>query len=215
MKSVNKLRFTLDNLVYNCVVKEDEDVEIILPCRTPNKITYTSKQTKEKSIILTATNQIKIRVYFDIKTSSPKITIKGESSKTNILYSGNVQNITKGKYFMQFVTTDGGLIWYVNQQKYGDNTGGDTPVIPTDAVTSVNGKVGSTIVLDASDIKLAAPIEQGQKIVSIQEQFNNVNQKIVSMEQTITNKITGEVVKILPDMIQMQLDDTIILAPLI
>ena len=205
---VNKIKFTLDNLIYNCTINDDEEVQIILPRRTPN-VVYNEKE----NLILSPASQVKITIYFDVKTAiAPKVTIESESASAVLNYSGDLILNPNSRAIMQLRTTDGGWHWYINKTNYGDS---NTPV-PIEAITSVNKKTGSAIILNASDIMLSEPIAEGQPIVSVQQQFVNVDNKINNMQQVIVNEVTGEITRILPDMIEYTLaNGTKIVAPLI
>ena len=206
--SVNKLKFTLDNLIYNCVVKEDEDLEFILPRRTPSKATYTSKTRQEKSVILSATEQIKIKVFVTVRTRKvPKIIIKGEDRYVKIAYATKLSLEPNSQTIISFTTTNGGTNWLVSQENYYIS---NVPEPPTNIVTSVNGQTGQ-VIIDATNINLKQ--NPGQPIITVQEQFEKVEQQIITLEETVVSDVTGDIVKILPDMIKIEMSDAEITAP--
>lgn len=192
MENVNKLKFTLDNIIYNCIVKDDENIQIILPMRVPTSTIYIAKATKEKSVVLSPTEKIEIVIYFNVIASTiPTIEIIGECKESKINFAGDVSVLSpKSKTAIHFVTTDGGRNWLISQQIFGDG------FKPTDAVMSVNGKSGNTIVLTAKDIMLSDPIE-GDTIISVQEQLENFNNKLENIE----SEVTDDIIELVPDII--------------
>lgn len=192
--SVNKIKFTLDNLIYNCTIKDDNDIQIILPRRTPNKAVYNSKNKKEKSVVITATEQVKIKVFIFVATENiPKINIKGEDNKVKLFYSNEINLLPKTQSILTFTTTDGGLSWLISFANYDKD--GNVP-LPSDAVLSVNGKSGPHIILDASDIDITS----GPTIISLDEKIQQIEDEL------------GNLVTILPGMIELKIGETKIIA---
>lgn len=192
MNNVNKLKFTLDNIIYNCIVKDNEDIQIILPMRVPTATVYIAKATKEKSVVLSPTERIEIVIYFNVIADTiPTIEITGECKESKISFSGDISVLSpKSKTAIHFVTTDGGRNWLISQQIFGDG------FKPTDAVMFVNGKSGNTIVLTANDIMLSDPIE-GNTIISIQKQLERFNNKL----NNIKSEVTNEMIELVPDIV--------------
>lgn len=201
--SLNKLNLTLDNIIYNCVSRGKDDIEIILPQRTPSEKTYYSEFTKEKSVILSPVVQVEIKLFLTMSSSYiPQVYIHGENKKVKVKYANTLQVQSNAVNLLVFTTTDGGTTWLVNSSVYSKN-----PESPTEAVTSVNNKKGSIIVLDASDIHM-----DGEKGPTIKQQFDAVETKIVTLQETVTSDVTNEISTKLPDMIKVQIGDTEIVA---
>lgn len=201
--SLNKLNLTLDNIIYNCVSKGKDDIEIILPQRTPSEKTYYSEFTKEKSVILSPVVQVEIKLFLTMSSSYiPQVYIHGENKKVKVKYANTLQVQSNAVNLLVFTTTDGGTTWLVNSSVYNKN-----PESPTEAVTSVNNKKGPIIVLDASDIHM-----DGEKGPTIKQQFDAVETKIVTLQETVTSDVTNEISTKLPDMIKVQIGDTEIVA---
>lgn len=206
--NVNRLKLTLDNLIYNCIVKKNESVEVILPRGVINQTIFTSKDGKDKSVVISPAEQIELRIFFTIKTATaPDLTITCESKKTKI-YGADVKLLPKTYQILSFITSDGGNTWLVKNSEISQTT--------SDAVTIVNGKPGPTVVLTAEDIKLSQPISEGQQIHSIQEQFQIVDQSfvemkqtIVNMESTITENVTNEIITLLPTQVETTINNMI------
>lgn len=200
--NVNRLKLTLDNLTYNCIVKKNESIEVVLPRGVPNQTTYTSKDSKEKSVIVSPAEQIELKIFFTVKTATaPKLTIISESKKTKI-FGSNTTLLPKIYQVLSFITSDGGNTWLVKNSEASNGSS-------TEAVTVVNGKTGPTVVLTAEDIKLSEPVSEGQPVVSIQEQFKIVNQSIVTMKQTIVKEVTDEIITILPTQVETTINSMI------
>lgn len=201
--SLNKLNLTLDNIIYNCVSRGKDDIEIILPQRTPSEKTYYSEFTKEKSVILSPVVQVEIKLFLTMSSSYiPQVYIHGENKKVKVKYANTLQVQSNAVNLLVFTTTDGGTTWLVNSSVYSKN-----PESPTEAVTSVNNKKGSIIVLDASDIHM-----DGEKGPTIKQQLDAVETKIVTLQETVTSDVTNEISTKLPDMIKVQIGDTEIVA---
>lgn len=201
--SLNKLNLTLDNIIYNCVSRGKDDIEIILPQRTPSEKTYYSEFTKEKSVILSPVVQVEIKLFLTMSSSYvPQVYIHGENKKVKVKYANTLQVQSNAVNLLVFTTTDGGTTWLVNSSVYSKN-----PESPTEVVTSVNNKKGPTIVLDASDIHM-----DGEKGPTIKQQFDAVETRIVTLQETVTSDVTNEISTKLPDMIKVQIGDTEIVA---
>lgn len=201
--SLNKLDLTLDNIIYNCVSRGKDDIEIILPQRTPSEKTYYSEFTKEKSVILSPVVQVEIKLFLTMSSSYiPQVYIHGENKKVKVKYANTLQVQSNAVNLLVFTTTDGGTTWLVNSSVYSKN-----PESPTEAVTLVNNKKGPIIVLDASDIHM-----DGEKGPTIKQQFDAVETKIVTLQETVTSDVTNEISTKLHNMIKVQIGDTEIVA---
>lgn len=198
----NKLKFTLDNIIYNSTSNGKEDIEVILPMRTPTQTAYKSKYTKEKSVVISAAVQIRIKLFLTLTTNKiPEILIHSESSKATIEYSNAINLQANTVNLLTFTTVDGGAKWLVDFQAYSNS------FVPGNTVVTVNSKPGPNVILDASDIYL-----HGEKGPTIVDQFQTVDNKITALEKTITSDVTSEVVSILPGMIKIEIEDTEIIA---
>ena len=198
----NKLKFTLDNIIYNSTSNGKEDIEVILPMRTPTQTAYKSKYTKEKSVVISAAVQIRIKLFLTLTTNKiPEILIHSESSKATIEYSNAINLQANTVNLLTFTTVDGGAKWLVDFQAYSNS------FVPGNTVVTVNSKPGPNVILDASDIYL-----HGEKGPTIVDQFQTVDNKITALEKTIASDVTSEVVSILPGMIKIEIEDTEIIA---
>lgn len=198
----NKLKFTLDNIIYNSTSNGKEDIEVILPMRTPTQTAYKSKYTKEKSVVISAAVQIRIKLFLTLTTDKiPEILIHSESSKATIEYSNAINLQANTVNLLTFTTVDGGAKWLVDFQAYSNS------FVPGNTVVTVNSKPGPNVILDASDIYL-----HGEKGPTIVDQFQTIDNKITALEKTIASDVTSEVVSILPGMIKIEIEDTEIIA---
>lgn len=203
----NKLNFTLDNIIYNCTSKGKDDIEIILPRKVPTTIEYNSKYSKEKSVVLEPAVQIEIKLFLSVETSTiPKVYIHGEDKKSKINYATKLELQAKTINLLTFTTTDGGQNWLVTPTIYSKNPS----IVPSEVVTTVNNKKGPTIILDANDIHLSG--DTGPTII---QQFDAVETKIIDLKQTIVSEVTGDIAEVLPDMINLQIQNTKIVAEVI
>lgn len=201
----NKLSFTLDNIIYNCTSKGKDDIEIVLPRKTPTVTEYNSKFTAEKSTVIQPAVQIEIKLFLTLNSFIPKLYIHGErNNKPKIIYSNQIELQASTTNLLTFTTTDGGSTWLVNCTSYSKTP---SPGPSGDVVTSVNNKKGPTIVLDGDDIHL-----NGSTGPTIVEQFNAVETKIINLKQTIVSEVTGDVVTMLPDLIKVEVQGTEIIA---
>lgn len=147
--------------------------------------------------------QVEIKLFLTMSSSYiPQVYIHGENKKVKVKYANTLQVQSNAVNLLVFTTTDGGTTWLVNSSVYSKN-----PESPTEAVTSVNNKKGSIIVLDASDIHM-----DGEKGPTIKQQFDAVETKIVTLQETVTSDVTNEISTKLPDMIKVQIGDTEIVA---
>lgn len=202
--SYNVLKFTLDNIIYNCTSKGNEDIEIVLPRRTPASTTYASAYSKDKSTVLEPAVQIQIKLVLTVTTSKvPKLYIHGEDKKSKVSFSNTLEIQGNSNNILTFTTTNGGSLWLVSRTSFEK-----IPPTPTEEpVTTVNGLKGPTIVLDGNNIRMNNM--QGPTIV---EQFEAVDNKIINLEQTIVSEVTKDVSTVLPDMIKLQIKDSEIIA---
>lgn len=197
----DQLNFTLDNIIYNSEVVGTNDIEIILPCKNPASTTIESAVTKERVTILKPVVQIKIKLFLSVRNYIPKLYIHGSKYRAKISYSNQINLNKNTTAMLTFTTTDGGNEWLVGFSDFSTTPSSST------AVTSVNGVSGPTVILDASKIHL-----EGEKGPTIIQQFNTLDSKIDNMSKTLVSEVTGEVVKILPDMIETKIKDTTIIA---
>lgn len=202
--SYNVLKFTLDNIIYNCTSKGNEDIEIVLPRRTPTSTTYSSVYSKDKSTVIEPAVQIQIKLILNVTTSKvPKLYIHGEDKKAKVSFSNTLEIQGNSNNILTFTTTNGGSLWLVSRTSFEK-----VPPTPTEEpITAVNGLKGPTIVLDGNNIRMNN--DQGPTIV---EQFEAVDNKIINLEQTIVSEVTKDVSTVLPDMIKLQIKDSEIIA---
>lgn len=202
--SYNVLKFTLDNIIYNCTSKGNEDIEIVLPRRTPASTTYSSVYSKDKSTVIEPAVQIQIKLILNVTTSKvPKLYIHGEDKKAKVSFSNTLEIQGNSNNILTFTTTNGGSLWLVSRTSFEK-----VPPTPTgEPITTVNGLKGPTIVLDGNNIRMNN--DQGPTIV---EQFEAVDNKIINLEQTIVSEVTKDVSTVLPDMIKLQIKDSEIIA---
>lgn len=201
--STNTLKFTLDNIIYNCTTNGKDDIQMILPRRYPSSKVYTSRFTKERSVILEPSNPVTISVILTNKSKSlvPKINISSEDKKAKIKLNKQINTYPDSSCMFTFTTTDGGANWLVNFIDYSGKSS------QSDGIQSINNKSGSNVILDASDIYLS-----GKTGPTIIEQFQAVETKIIESKTEIKNEVTNEIITELPNMIKIQLQDTEIIA---
>lgn len=131
------------------------------------------------------------------------LTTKKYIPDTKIVNVGNVkvvynQDIELKSYStnkLVFTTTDGGSTWYV-----------DFEVSNLEYVRSINGDNSPYIIIDGNKIQLN---DTGPIIV---QEVKDIKKQINDLEGTVVSDITGEVIKNLPDMIRIKIDDTEIIA---
>lgn len=200
---MNYIKFTLDNIIYNCTSKGKEDIEIILPRRTPTSTTYSSAYSKDKSIIIEPVVQIQIKLILSVTTSKvPKLYIHGEDKKSKISFSNSLEIQPNSTNIITFTTADGGNTWLVCRTEFKS-----TVPEPEESVTEINGMKGPNIILDGNNIRM-----NNMSGPTIVEQFEKVDQKIVNLEQTIVSEVTKDVSTVLPDMIKLQVSNSEIIA---
>lgn len=198
----NKIKFTLDNIIYNCTSKDDSLIEIILPRRTPTTTEHKSLYSKEKSVTLSPTVQIEIKMFLTVLGKIPKLLIQGESKKSKIIFANSIDIKANSTNQLRFTTIDGGSTWLVELTTfYSKQPPSETSII------SINGQTGPTVVLDSTNIYL-----NGDKGPTISEQFTNINNTIISMKETVKSDVTKDIVTILPDMIRIEMKDSEIIA---
>lgn len=205
----NKFDFTLDSIIYSCDSDGKDDILINLPKGTPNEIlTFKANQTDEKSTILVPTDQVEIKLFLTVATEKiPKVVIRSAKHST-VQYANTLDIQPKAMNLLTFITSDGGASWLVKNQVY--STSPTSPPI-SGGITDINGDKGPSVILDASNIHLS-----GLTGPTIIQQLNDIQESINQMEVTITSDVLDEVVKILPDKIQMIVkNDTEIVAELI
>lgn len=199
----DKIKFTLDNLIYNSVSKGKDDIEIILPRGTPTtSSTYNSKYTQESSTLIKAVDQIKIKLFLTTSDVAPRLYIHGESSKSKLNYANALEISTNAVNLITFTTTDGGTTWLISSSAFTK-----TPESSSNIVREVNGMQGPTIIVDAENIHM-----KGNEGPTISNTITEVKHEIVTLKETVASEVTNDVVQVLPDMIKLQIDDTEIIA---
>lgn len=179
----NVIKFTLDNIIYNGISDGKEDIKIILPRRLPTITTITSKDRKEKSVIVKPADQIKIKFYLSIETDTiPKLEIVGENGDKSIIkYSTPVNLQAKSSCLLIFTTNDGGTNWLVSFETYKVTP--DYPVI-VDSITEINGKKGPKVILGAKDIPISTSEPKGPTII---DKFSIIDNSIKDLSNTIVD----------------------------
>lgn len=210
--SYKKLEFTLDNIIYNCETDGKENLEVVLPRKTPKASEYRSKFTKETvSVLVQPVVQIEIRLFVKVGTKgSPKLYIHGEDNKSVITYDGVPKALKpSSNNLLVMATVDGGNTWAIRCYNYGDTQ--ENVVYGENHATSINGvlpnPVDGSIIIDSTKIHL-----NGEDSPTIAQQFDDISTQIVTLQETIVSDVKDEVVTILPDMIKTELDGIEIIA---
>lgn len=102
--TVNKIKFTLDNLNYD-ILAVDKDIQFVLPQSLPTK-----EELKDK---LSPTVDITIKVYVKTLDKTPKITFIGENDNINVITYGSLSLLPHSIMSIALYTTDGGKNWMV------------------------------------------------------------------------------------------------------
>ena len=205
----NKLEFTLDNIIYNTTIRENENLEIILPCKNSITKVCKSEYTNEKvNLVVEPVVQVKIKLFVVTKSFVPDLYIHGEKKEARLNYTEKIQLKANTTTMLTFTTTNGGNDWLISSTEFSLNPQ-PQPGPGGSSVESVNGQSG-VVILDASQIHLKE--DKGPTIV---QQFENVEHQILNLETTIVSDVTDEVVTMLPGMIKTELGDTIIVADII
>lgn len=203
MYMYDRIKFTLDNLIYNSISKGKDDIEIILPRGTPTtSSTYSSKYTQESSTLVKAVDQIKIKLFLTTSDVIPKLYIRGESSKSKLSYANALEIIANAINLITFTTTDGGTTWLISSSAFTK-----TPESSSNIVREVNGMQGPTIIVDAENIHM-----KGNEGSTISSTITEVKHEIITLKETVVSEVTNDVVQVLPDMIKLQINDTEIIA---
>lgn len=203
MYMYDRIKFTLDNLIYNSISKGKDDIEIILPRGTPTtSSTYSSKYTQESSTLVKAVDQIKIKLFLTTSDVIPKLYIRGESSKSKLSYANALEIIANAINLITFTTTDGGTTWLISSSAFTK-----TPESSSNIVREVNGMQGPTIIVDAENIHM-----KGNEGPTISSTITEVKHEIITLKETVVSEVTNDVVQVLPDMIKLQINDTEIIA---
>lgn len=153
-KSKKQMRLTLDNLSYKCVINENEEIEIMLPCSTLSQRTQVYERInqgkKEQSVVISPANPIKISILFVNKTKNiPTINLLCVEKKAEI--NGKISLQPETKQIYEFVSVDDGLHWLVT------NSGSYSSIGEATIVNDGKSEPPS-IIINASDVEeLSSP----------------------------------------------------------
>lgn len=104
-------KFTLENLTYSLVVNSNEDINIILPRKTPNDEVKPAAGKND----IDAVNDVNIQLYVKTELDPvPNIIFTGQSDQTKIITRGSFKLLPKSLMLITLSTIDGGLTWIVN-----------------------------------------------------------------------------------------------------
>ena len=106
---MSEIKLTLDNLIYNLTVVENDDITFILPKKVP-----TAKPANDKNIFepVIETN-IKVFVRTKVDTT-PKLLFVGQEDTQKIVMSGSLELLPDSLLAVTMTTVDGGTTWLVN-----------------------------------------------------------------------------------------------------
>lgn len=145
---IYKLTPTLNNLSYKVIINDtSKEVQVVLPCSTlPDRLDIVKQQKnskKKEDVVICSADPVRICVLFVNTTEGkPNVTVTSNSPESKI--SGQVNLKPKACQIFEFYSANGGLNWFVDALGKQDDE------------TTVNGKLGPNITIDASDIKVLA-----------------------------------------------------------
>lgn len=222
----NKFNLTLDNKIYNCIISDEEDIEIILPFDEPKKQCYSNVNNKEKISIINYNKPTTIKMYINVikEGLKPKLIIRKSNYNINIKFKTLISLISYGKSILTFSTKNNGLIWNVYQQ-YVDENGNIIQSQQNKKSVKIlklpdNKKEYITVFdLNGEAQKYSAVKENSQEII-LEDRKNtkklNNNFKIIKEGYKEKSKNTGESIEVFSDSIKMYTkNDTIVIAPTI
>lgn len=196
---------SLESIIYNYYLIDEKELNIILPVRYPN-IKQVIKMNKNSKSYIENNNSttVEITIFIQLKENIPKLNLICENKNSKILYNNSINNFIKNTTnIFKFITNDGGNTWLAILNSYSDV---EIPS-PENAIVSINEKTGPVVILTGSDISLS-----NKNNITIENKIISIENEIEDLSTTITNEITGEIVKILPDMIKTQIQNTEIIA---
>lgn len=149
---------TLDNLVYNLTIKENEDITFILPHKTPNFV------PADKNKFVSA-NEVEIKVYISTDTEPlPKVVFVGQDDNSKIVMNGSFELLPSSLVVITFSTIDGGATWLVNSCSANGATAEGAETIAKNAESvAVNADKNATSALtEATEAVSTARDAQGK-----------------------------------------------------
>lgn len=128
---MNKINLTLDNLVYNLIVKSSEDLVFILPLKVPND----EIKAKDKNVFVPAIETtLKVFVKTDVDPI-PEVKFEGQKDIQKIITTGSFKLLPDSLLAVTFTTIDGGLTWLVNSCNAASQTAEGAETIAKNAET--------------------------------------------------------------------------------
>lgn len=144
---MNKINLTLDNLVYNLIVKSSEDLVFILPLKVPND----EIKAKDKNVFVPAIETtLKVFVKTDVDPI-PEVKFEGQKDIQKIITTGSFKLLPDSLLAVTFTTIDGGLTWLVNSCNAASQTAEGAETIAKNAET-----VATTATTTANEAKETA-----------------------------------------------------------
>lgn len=128
---MNKINLTLDNLVYNLIVKSSEDLVFILPLKVPND----EIKAKDKNVFVPAIETtLKVFVKTDVDPI-PEVKFEGQKDIQKIITTGSFKLLPDSLLAVTFTTIDGGLTWLVNSCNAASQTAEGAETVAKNAET--------------------------------------------------------------------------------
>lgn len=179
--NVYKLTPTLDSLSYKVVISDaNKELQIVLPCSTlPDKKKIFKQQNankKKEAVEIKSANAVKICILFINKTDGkPTVTLTSNSTESKI--KGQVNLKPNTCQIFEFYSANGGLNWFIDALGKQDDE------------TTVNGKLGPNITIDANDIKLSADDPDS---ITIKEKLDELSEVKIAGPDTIGGIMVSE-----------------------
>lgn len=162
---------TLDNLVYDLIIKEEEDITFILPHKTPSF----SAVNKNKFI---PANEVEIKVYVSTNVEPlPKVVFVGQDDNSKIVTNGSFELLPNSLMVITFSTTNGGATWLVNSCSANGATaeGAETIAKNAESVAVEASKSAETAVTTAETAANTAKDAQGKAETAVTTAGNAVS----------------------------------------
>lgn len=207
---------TLDNLVYDLIIKEEESITFVLPHKTPNF------KIANKNEFIPA-NEIEIKVYVSTNVEPlPEVTFVGQDESSKIITNGSFKLLPSSLMVITFSTTDGGAKWLVNSCSANSATAEGAETIAKNAENvAVNADKNATAAVTAAETANAnAKDAQGKAETAVNTANNATDtastavsvaseaQKIAGVANDTANEASRRVVDIANDVTQLSEDVT-------
>ena len=184
----NEVRLSLENLTYNLIVNNSEELQFILPRRVP-----TAEITEKEQNVFMPANQTEIAVYTKVvTTSAPTVSIISEDEGVDVTVSGSLELFPNSSCILSFITVDGGNSWIVSSSIASSETAEGAEEIAKNAQQiAITANETATAANETANTAKETANTANTVATEAQEAANTANTDIVSVKENISGLQTS------------------------